>query len=299
MKIIIAGGSGFIGRNLERHFVNQGHLVRILTRNPNGSNDVLWDGETLGYWVSELDCANVLINMAGKSVDCRYHQINKDLILSSRINSTSILQQAVDNVKNPPALWINSSTATIYKHALAKPNDEATGVIGTGFSVNVAKAWEKEFFQVENEKIRKVALRTAIVLGKEGGAMLPFLGLANKGLGGFQGSGNQMVSWLHEEDLCKIVDFVIEKKQLKGIVNACAPNPIKNKVFMEELRKAVGVRLGIPTPSVLVKIGTWAMRTEAELVLKSRFVVPTLLIQNGYEFRFYDIEQALKDLVKP
>lgn len=298
MKIIIAGGSGFIGRKLEKYFESNGNVVKVLTRSPKEKNDVLWDGKSLGYWVSELDCADVLINMAGKSVDCRYHQKNKDLILSSRIDSTQVLQSAMNTVKNPPNLWINSSTATIYKHSLNLPNDEKSGVIGSGFSVNVAKAWEKEFFLEKEDRIRKVALRSAIVLGENGGALKPLIGLAKKGLGGKQGDGKQMVSWIHEDDLCRIIDFIIENKDIEGVVNASAPNPIRNNNFNAALRNAIPIKLGVPTPAFLVKIGTWFMRTEAELVLKSRYVLPSVLLGKGYRFKYENIEEALESIVR-
>lgn len=232
MKIVIAGGSGFIGQNLNQYFNRKGYMVKTLSRKPNNKSEVLWDGKTLGYWVSELDGADVLINLAGKSVDCRYNEKNKTEIHDSRVDSTRILQLAMNSVKNPPKIWINSSTATIYEHSLKEPNDEINGKIGHGFSVNVAKAWEKEFFSQSDEQTRKVALRSSIVLGKQGGALQPFIGLAKFGLGGKQGNGLQMVSWIHTEDFSRAVEFIIEHKNIEGCINITSPNPLRNTDFV-------------------------------------------------------------------
>lgn len=297
MKIILAGGSGFIGRFLERRFIEDGNTVKVLTRNPKSINDIYWDGETAGGWVEQLNGADVLINMAGKSVDCRYTEKNKQLIYDSRLKSTAVLGKVVAAMNNPPAVWLNSSTATIYRHAEDRPMDEETGDIGTGFSVDVATKWEKTFFSENLPQTRRVSLRTAIVLGKEGGALVPLKRLVKFGLGGKQGSGKQMFSWIHEEDLYQAIIYIINAKTVNGAINLSAPNPLNNVAVMKLLRKKMNKPFGLPSPKWLLKIGAVMIRTETELVLKSRWVVPTNLLTSGYEFKFESLSTALDDLI--
>lgn len=297
MKIILAGGSGFIGRFLEKRFTQDGHTVNLLTRNPKSENDIYWDGETAGGWVEQLNGADVLINMAGKSVDCRYTDENKQKIYDSRLKSTAILREAVSQCDNPPAVWLNSSTATIYRHAEDRPMNEETGEIGTGFSVDVATKWEQTFFGVNLPQTRRVSLRTAIVLGKEGGALVPLKRLVKFGLGGKQGSGKQMFSWIHEEDLYQSIVHIIKDKTLIGPINISAPNPLPNEEVMSILRRKMNTPIGLPSPKWLLKIGAVMIRTETELVLKSRWVVPTNLVTSGFEFKFESLNKALDDLI--
>ncbi|MES2519568.1 MAG: TIGR01777 family oxidoreductase [Bacteroidota bacterium] len=295
MKIIIAGGSGFLGKSLANHFQN--HEIWILTRNPKRPNEIFWDAQNLGKWSESLENADVLINMTGKSVDCRYNYKNRAEILRSRIDSTNILQMAVDNCKNPPKIWLNSSSATIYVHAETQLMTEANGVIGDDFSMNICKSWEKAFFATTSPQTRKVALRTAIVLGKEGEALKKLKTITQLGLGGKQGSGRQKMSWIHVEDFCRAVEFIIQNESIIGAINISAPNPIDNQDFMAILRKNVNVSFGIPSPIFLLEIGTLLLQTETELLLKSRNVYPERLLNYGFQFRFETVENALRELV--
>lgn len=296
MKIIIAGGSGFLGKSLENHFQN--HVVQILTRNPKRSNEIYWDAQSLGKWAESLENADVLINMTGKSVDCRYNDNNRAEILRSRIDSTNILQTAVDNCKNPPKVWLNSSSATIYIHAETQLMTESNGIIGDDFSMNICKAWEKAFFEKQNRTTRKVALRTAIVLGKEGEALKKLKTITRLGLGGKQGSGKQKMSWIHIEDFCRAVEFIIQNESINGVINISAPNPIDNESFMAILRNKLNMPFGLLSPVFLLEIGTLFLQTETELLLKSRNVYPERLLNYGFQFRFERVEKALGELVE-
>ncbi|PWK18403.1 hypothetical protein LV89_04102 [Arcicella aurantiaca] len=295
MKIIIAGGSGFLGKSLEKHFQN--HEVWILTRNPRRSNEIYWDAKNLGEWSEYLENADVLINMTGKSVDCRYNDKNRAEILRSRIDSTNILQKAVENCQNPPKVWLNSSSATIYVHAETQLMTETNGIIGDDFSMNICKAWEKAFFEKQNLNTRKVALRTAIVLGNEGEALKKLKTITRLGLGGKQGSGRQKMSWIHVEDFCRAVEFIIQNESIKDVVNVSAPNPIENQAFMAILRNKLNVPFGLPSPVFLLEIGTLFLQTETELLLKSRNVYPERLLNYGFQFKFETAENALEELL--
>ncbi|BDU23670.1 TIGR01777 family oxidoreductase [Flavobacterium sp. GSB-24] len=299
-KLIITAGTGFLGQVLIHHFKNKFEEIVILTRGKsqitNGIKYVNWNAKSFSGWEKELENAAVLINLAGKSVDCRYTKENKKEILLSRIESTKILNKAILNCQNPPKHWLNSSTSTIYRFSLDKQMDEIDGEIGNDFSINVALSWEKAFFKTETPKTLKTALRTSIVLGKDGGAFIPLKTLAKIGFGGKQGSGNQFISWIHEEDFANAVDFIIEK-ELGGIINVVSPKPIRNDNFMLKLRKAVGFPFGIPMSKFFLEIGSFFIRTETELVLKSRNVIPKRLLENGFQFKFGDIDEAFENLI--
>jgi uncharacterized protein len=294
MKIIIAGGSGFLGKSLENHFKN--HEVWILTRNPKRPNEIFWNAKNLGDWTELLENADVLINMTGKSVDCRYNDENRMEILRSRIDSTNVLQMAVDNCKIPPKTWLNSSSATIYVHAETQLMTEATGVIGDDFSMNICKSWEKAFFATTSSQTRKVALRTAIVLGREGEAFHKLKTITRLGLGGQQGNGRQKMSWVHVEDFCRAVEFIINDEKIDGAINISAPNPIDNQTFMKILRDKLKIPFGIPSPTFLLEIGTLFLQTETELLLKSRNVYPERLLNHGFRFRFETVDEALEEI---
>ncbi|WP_166926176.1 TIGR01777 family oxidoreductase [Flavobacterium poyangense] len=300
-KLIIAAGTGFLGQSLLNHFKNRFGEIVILTRGKsktsNGVKYVNWNAKTFSGWEKELENTAVLINLAGKSVDCRYTKENKKEILLSRIESTKILNKAVLNCTNPPKHWLNSSTSTIYRFSLDKEMDEVNGEIGNDFSMNVAQSWEKAFFKTETPNTLKTALRTSIVLGKNGGALMPLKTLAKLGFGGKQGNGNQLVSWIHETDFAKAIDFIIDK-EITGVLNIVSPKPVPNKNFMSELRKAVHAPFGIPINESLLKFGALLIRTEPELVLKSRNVIPKRLLENGFQFEFDTLEKALKNLLK-
>ena len=302
MNILIAGGGGFLGQVLDRHFSNQGHSVVILTRGRKAqavwSPSERWDGRTLGPWTGLLKDTDVLINLSGRSVDCRYTPTNRQDIFASRLESTLVLGEAVAACRRPPKLWINASSATIYRDAEGRAMDEATGELGSGFSVEVCRQWEQTFFDAPvPDSVRRVALRTSIVLGRDGGAMVPLRNLARLGLGGRQGSGQQYVSWLHEADFAGIVEHIIANEDLAGVINATAPIPLPNRDFMAVLRTACGVPLGLPTPGWLLAMGAVLIRTETELVLKSRRVVPGRLLDSGYRFQFSEARDALADLM--
>lgn len=293
-KIIIAGGTGFIGNYLAKKFINQGHEVIVISRQANHVN---WNNSAA--IIQALENATMLINLAGKSVDCRYNEKNKQAIFDSRINTTQALGEAILLCKNPPPIWINSSTATIYRHAEDRPMTEGTGEIGSGFSVNVATKWEKTFFDFILPNTRQVALRMAIVLGKEGGVIKPITNLVRYGLGGKQGNGNQMFSWIHVEDLFNVILFLQQHNELHGVFNTVAPNPISNKTLMQMFRKYINVSVGLPAPKWLLKIGAVLIKTETELILKSRWVIPEKLLSAGYKFKFATIDEALKNIFKP
>ncbi|MBQ0733691.1 TIGR01777 family oxidoreductase [Aquimarina celericrescens] len=299
-KIVIAAGTGFLGETLSDYFKDKVEKIVILTRGKNrienGIHYVNWDGKTLGDWKNEINNADVLINMTGKSVDCRYNQKNKELILSSRVQATRVLGEAIAACKVPPKTWLNSSTATIYRHSLDKEMDEIHGEIGTGFSVNVATQWEKTFFEQQTPNTRKVALRTSIVLGKNGGALPPILNLSKIGLGGKQGNGNQKLSWIHQIDFARSVEFVISKTNIDGVINIVAPKPSTNSDFMKTLQKVLKIPIAIPIPKTLLEFGARIIRTETELILKSRNVIPSKLIHHGFEFSYPDLESALRSL---
>ncbi|WP_409415485.1 TIGR01777 family oxidoreductase [Flavobacterium sp. PS2] len=300
-KLIIAAGTGFLGQVLVNHFKNKFEEIVILTRGKSKTIDgikyINWDAKTFSGWENELEDATVLINLAGKSVDCRYTKENKREILLSRIESTKVLNKAVLNCVNPPRHWLNSSTATIYRFSLDKEMDEATGEIGNDFSINVALSWEKAFFNTETPNTLKTALRTSIVLGKKGGALIPLKTLAKIGFGGKQGKGNQFISWIHEDDFANAINFILQKEMI-GIVNVVSPKPIRNTDFMKKLQRSVGFPFGIPLNTFLLKIGAFFIRTQPELVLKSRNVIPKKLLENGFEFKFDNVEDAFKDLLK-
>lgn len=299
-KLIIAGGSGFLGQVLIDYFKPIFQTIVVLTRSSNRIRDnvhfVQWDAENLGMWQVELEQADVLINLTGKSVDCRYTANNKAAILASRVNSTRALNQAVLECKHPPQHFINSSTATIYRDAYDRQMDEITGEIGHDFSMDVAKRWEAAFFETETPRTRKTAIRTSIVLGKNGGAFVPLKRIAAMGLGGKQGSGKQYVSWIHSFDFARAVHFILDK-QLEGVVNVTAPNTVCNANFMAAIRRAVNAPFGLNAPTFLLEIGTFFLRTETELVLKSRNVVPKRLLDEGFRFRFEEVDEAVGELL--
>lgn len=291
-KIVIAGGTGFVGRYLNKKFTAAGYEVTIISRN---RDHLSWNVAPL---ITEaLENADMLINLAGKSVNCRYNEKNKKEIYDSRINTTRILGDAILHCKNPPPLWINSSTATIYRHAEDRPMTECTGEIGTGFSVNVATNWEKAFFAFKLPQTRQVTLRMAIVLGNGGGVVMPLKNLVQFGLGGRQGSGKQMFSWIHIEDLFRMINFIQQHKEISGVFNTSAPNPVANKTFMQLLRKNMGATIGLPAPVWLLKMGAVIIRTETELILKSRWVIPERLLEAGFQFQYSHIDAALKHIL--
>ena len=301
MKIVIAGGTGQVGTVLCRAFADSGDDVVLLSRSPKGvlPHAIRWDGRTQGAWAGELEGADVVINLAGRSVNCRYGKQNRREILESRVDSVRAIGRALQAAKRPPRVWLQASTATIYAHRFDAPNDEFTGVIGGGeanapdtwrFSIQVAKAWEAataEFLPLP--KTRCVIMRSAMVMSPDrGGIFATLLRLARLGLGGQAGNGRQFISWIHEWDFVRIIRWLIEREDIAGAINICSPRPLPNADFMRSLRRAWGAPIGLPATKWMLEIGTFFMRTETELILKSRRVVPTRLLQGGFEFRFPD-----------
>lgn len=296
MKIIIAAGTGFLGQNLEKYFTEKGDQVYILTRNPQRKNEMYWDAKTIGEWKNILEQADVLINLTGKSVDCRYHEKNKAEIYASRINSTGILEEAVNLCTVPPKIWMNASSATIYVHSEKHLNTEENGVIGDDFSMNICKSWEAEFFKNQNDRIRKVALRTSIVLGNNGGAFPKLKMITKLGLGGKQGRGNQMVSWIHIDDFCRAVDWIIQNKNIEDTINITAPAPLSNEVMMKKLRKQFKAPFGLDASVWQLEIASIFLNTETELLLKSCNAYPEKLIESGFQFSYPTFDEAILKL---
>lgn len=310
-RVVIGGSSGFMGRRLQQKYRDEGREVITVSRS---GADLTWDDQAgIGHAV---DGAALVIGLAGKSVNCRYTPENRAEIFRSRLETTATLSQAIKAAANPPALWANSSTATIYRHAEDRAMTESSGEIGTGFSVEVAKAWEKALFADELPLTRRIALRSTIVLG-HGGVLGPLKNLARIGLGGAQYDGwwpvsrarkaagtahvpgakrgAQRFSWVHIDDVTRIIDFLEQHPELEGAVNAAAPNPVDNTSFMRTVRRVLGVRFGPPMPRWMLEIGAIGIRTETELILKSRWVIPEKLTAAGFEFEYPTLEGAVRE----
>ena len=310
LRILIAGGSGQVGQLLARHIHGQGHLVTVLSRRPAPTpwQTLQWNGREVTEWARSIDGSDVVINLAGRSVNCRYTQKNRREIMESRVLSTRAVGQAIAAAKSAPALWMNASTATIYRHAEDRDMDERTGELGGKelnvpaewrFSIEVATAWEREFFNAATPRTRKISLRSAMTMSPDqGGIFATLLRLVRFGLGGSAGSGKQFVSWIHGQDFTRAIDFMITHKEIDGCVNVCSPNPLPNREFMRDLREAGGARLGLPASQWMLAIGARLIRTETELILKSRRVVPGRLLEHGFDFVFADWPSAAGDLVK-
>lgn len=312
MKIVIPGGSGQVGTLLARQLTMEGHNVVVLSRSshpkPVTWKVAPWDGKSLGAWASEFDGADVVINLAGRSVNCRYTPANRREILDSRIDSTRIVGQAIAQSRRPPPIWLQMSTATIYAHRYDAPNDEATGDIGGSepnapdtwrFSIDVATRWEQAAKEAVVPGTRQVLLRSAMVMSPDRGGVFDTLwGLTRYGLGGKIGDGRQFMSWIHEQDFVSAIHWIIENPELAGTVNLASPNPLPQVEFMRHLRSACGARIGLPAMRWMLEIGTFLMRTESELVLKSRRVVPRRLLESGFRFDFPDWSAAAIDLCK-
>ncbi|HEV2990858.1 MAG TPA: TIGR01777 family oxidoreductase [Candidatus Angelobacter sp.] len=309
LRIVIAGGTGHLGQILAPHFHRQGHSVTVLARQvrPAPWQVVHWNGSDLSDWAEIVDDSDVVINLAGRSVDCRYTQAHRQEIMGSRIDSTRAIGRAIAKASRPPKVWLNASTATIYRHALDRPMDEITGEIGGSepgvprewtFSIDVARNWEHAFFEASTPGTRKIAMRSAMIMGPGPGAVFDvLLKLVRLGLGGTMGSGSQFFSWIHDTDFVRAIDFLIAEDRLDGLINVCSPNPVPQRDFMCTLRQAYGARLGLPATRWMLEIGAFFLRTETELVLKSRRVVPKRLLDAGFKFSFPDWPGAANDLL--
>lgn len=312
-KIVIAGGSGFIGQELTNYFGTENEIV-ILSRqlqhqktNAFGENNldkeilkntrfIKWDAATVGEWAAELNGADLLINLAGKTVNCRYNEKNKKEIFNSRTKTTQVLGAAVQQCVDPPKLWINAASATIYPHATDTPRDENFTDFADDFSVQVCRLWEDTFYAQQTPQTRKVALRMAITLGA-GGVMTPYFNLLKFGLGGRQGSGKQLYSWVHVTDTCRMMEWLFEHSELSGTFNCVSPNAVTNNVFMKTLRQVTGHKFGLPAFEWMLAIGAPLIGTETELVLKSRWVLPAKILQSGFQFQYAILEDAFKEII--
>jgi uncharacterized protein len=310
LRIVIPGGTGHLGSILARHFHGHRHQVAVIARTPFGApwRVVAWNGHSLDRWVNELEGADLLINLAGRNVNCRYGRVNRRAIFDSRIAATRVLGQAIATLRNPPRLWMNASTATIYRHSLDRPMDEATGELGGSdrdmppewrFSIDVATEWEETFFTTPTPGTRKIALRTAMVMSPQpGGAFDALLRLVRFGLGGAAAGGEQFVSWIHESDFIRTIEYLMAAADIQDEVNVAAPHPLPNKDFMLGLRHAWGRSFGLSPEKWMLRWGAVLLRTETELILKSRRVVPGKLLARGFRFAFPDWASAAQDLVQ-
>jgi uncharacterized protein (TIGR01777 family) len=303
-RIVVAGGSGFLGRVLAAHFTKAGREVVILARNPKEPDEVRWDAATLGPWARELEGADAVINLTGRTVNCRYNAANRRAIMDSRLHSTRVIGEAIRQCKEPPRVWLNASTATIYKHTFGPPHDEhgeigATPEAHDAFSIEVAQAWERALDEAHVQDTRKVALRAAMILGHGENSVFPMLRrLTRVGLGGRMGGGRQYVSWIHERDFCRAIDWILEREEFAGVVNIAAPNPVTNAEMMQLLRQAVGAPFGLPAYEWMLHIGAFALRTEVELIIKSRRVIPKRLLDSGFRFEFPTMREAFAELTR-
>lgn len=311
MKIVIPGGTGQVGTLLARAFHGDGHEVVVLgRRQPEAASwrTVRWDPADPRSWSGELEGADVVINLAGRSVNCRYTKENRDEIVRSRVSTVQAVGRAIQDARYPPAVWLQASTATLYAHRYDAANDESSGLIGGTepdapaawrFSIEVARAWEKALDEAPTPRTRKVALRSAVVMSPDrGGIFGTLLRLVRRGLGGAAGDGRQYVSWIHEIDFIRAIYRLIEREHLDGAVNLAAPNPLPNQEFMAVLRRAWGAPIGLPAASWMLELGAIFLRTETELILKSRRVVPGRLLEDGFSFRFPEWPEAARELCK-
>jgi uncharacterized protein len=305
-RIVLAGGSGFLGRIIGQHLQPQGFEVVVLTRRPSAAaafREVAWDGRTLGDWRREVDGATAMINLAGRSVNCRFTPENKRQVMQSRVESTRVIGHAIAESATPPPVWLNCSTATIYRHALGAAHDETsqdftpTPEVHDAYSLEVAHAWESALWQATTPRTRRVAMRISLVFGTvEGGVFQILRRLAKLGLGGRMASGQQYVSWIHEHDFVRAVQWILEHEALSGPVNLAAPNPVTNAEMMRFFRRVCGIPIGLPAARWMLEIGAFVMRTETELLLKSRRVVPGTLLKDGFKFQCPEMEGALREL---
>lgn len=325
MKIVIPGGTGQVGEILIPAFRAKGHDVVVLSRGGRGAHKseaqadpgaatgvgtlryLPWDGRSLGGWAEEIDGADAVINLAGRSVNCRHTEANKKIMMDSRVDSTRVVGEAIHAAAHPPKVWLQMSTAAIYAHSLVKAHDEAAGMLGGGepdvprswdFSVAIGKAWEKAQMDADTPRTRKVALRSAIVLSPgKGGIFNILLTLTRLGLGGTIGDGRQIISWIHGDDFVRSVFFLLERDDITGPVNISSPKPLPQRAFMADLRRAWGMPIGLPATRWMMELAAIVIRTESELTLKSRFAVPARLVQAGFRFDHPEWAEASKEIV--
>jgi len=308
MKIVLPGGTGQVGTVLDRALTAAGHDVVLLTRSPRGARQVHWDASTLGDWAREIDGSDVVVNLAGRSVSCRYTEENLAAMMSSRVESARVVGEAIAAAARPPRVWMQMSTATIYAHRVDAANDEHDGVIGGdepgvpgywAYSVEIARSWEAELERAATPRTRKVALRSAMVMSPDRGGVFDVLSrLARLGLGGPVAGGRQYVSWIHDRDFVRAVEFLIGRDTVAGAVNLAAPGPLPQRDFMRDLRAAWRMPVGLPATAWMAEIGAFALRSDTELLLKSRRVVPGRLVDAGFTFEYPRWNTAAVDLVE-
>lgn len=308
MKIVIPGGTGNVGAVLERGLIAAGHRVTVLTRTPSRPHHLHWDGRTLGHWTEAVDGADAVINLAGRSVSCRYTPANLKAMMDSRVDATRVIGEAIAAASRPPAVWLQASTATIYAHTFGRANDEATGVIGGtepdapaywAKSIRIAQAWERTLDEADTPHTRKVAMRSAMIMSPDRGSVFDMLSrMVLLALGGPIGGGRQYVSWIHEEDFVRAVRFLLGHTDLSGPVNLASPHPLRQKDFMRVLRRAWGGHFGLPATRWMAEIGAFALRSDTELLLKSRRVIPGRLEAAGFAFVYPAWEAAADDLAR-
>ncbi|MEU1202166.1 DUF1731 domain-containing protein [Streptomyces sp. NPDC005813] len=308
MKVVIPGGTGQVGTVLRRALSAAGHEVVVLTRRPTRRGEVPWDGRTLGPWADVIDGSDLVVNLAGRSVSCRYTAPNLRAMMDSRVDSARVVGEAIAAAAAPPRVWMQMSTATIYAHRFDAPNDERHGVLGGAepgvpgywaYSVDIAKSWEREQERADTPGTRKVALRSAMVMSPDPGGVLDvLLRLARLGLGGPVAGGAQYVSWIHDRDFVRAVEFLTDREDIAGPVNLAAPAPLPHRLFMHALRTAWGVPVGLPATGWMAEIGAFALRSDTELLLKSRRVVPGRLMDAGFTFDHPEWGPAADDLVR-
>lgn len=307
MKIVIPGGTGQVGTILRRALTTAGHDVVVLTRRPTRAGDVGWDGRSQGPWTEVINGSDAVISLAGRSVSCRYTDANLREMTDSRVESARVVGEAVAAARHPPRVWLQMSTATIYAHRHDAPNDERTGIIGGGeagvpdywaFSVDIARRWEEAQQKAASPDTRKVALRSAMVMSPDrGGVFDVLLWLARLGLGGPVAGGAQYVSWIHDRDFVRAVEFLMDREDLAGAVNLAAPGPLAQRDLMRVLRKAWGMPVGLPVTKWMAELGAFVLRSDTELLLKSRRVVPGRLLESGFTFTYEQWQHAARDLV--
>jgi len=308
MKLVIPGGSGQVGTILARTFHGEGHDVVVLSRAPleRPWRVLAWDGQSPGPWCRELEGCDAVINLAGRSVNCRYTPANRHEILQSRLVSTRLVGEAIASASTSPRVWLQASTATIYAHRFDRPNDEHSGIIGGvepnapdawRFSIDVAVAWERAFNAVSTPRTRKVGLRSAMTLSPDSGGVFDTLArLARRGLGGRAGDGRQFMSWVHEHDFVNAVRWLMQHEDIDGVVNIASPNPLPNVEFMRVLRQACDAPTGLSFARWMLEVGAFLMQTETELILKSRRVVPARLLEHGFRFQYPEWPSAARAL---
>lgn len=300
-KIVLAGGTGYLGQVLSDYYKSKAKEIIILSRHPHSSQDNIhyqvWDGRTKGEWAKCLEGCDLLINLCGKNVNCRYTKKNQQEIFRSRLEPTALLGKVVAELKGPPKVWIQFASATIYRHAEDHSQDEDQGETGAGFSVDVCKAWEKTFWEVTVRETRKILLRVGIVFGRRDGMIPRVKNLVRLGMGGKQGTGKQYVSWIHEQDLARTTEWVFNNGTNGETYNCTSPEVIQNKDLMALFRRTMGVPIGLPAPQWLLEMGAMIIGTETELILKSRWVFPKHLLEKGFRFQFAKPEYAIRDIL--